>query len=70
VQLPELDIKFWGSGSPSKTGSSLGILLKTDKYAKERTMIKYARILIDISLEGPFPDYIKFFNEEEVLIRQ
>ncbi|KAJ8420588.1 hypothetical protein Cgig2_032286 [Carnegiea gigantea] len=33
-------------------------------------MIKYARILIDIPLDGEFPDYIEFFNKEEVLITQ
>ena len=70
VQLPELDIKFWGSDSLSKFGSVLGIPLKTDKYTRDRTMIKYARLLIDISLDGPFPEYIEFFSEDEVLIRQ
>ncbi|KAJ8421325.1 hypothetical protein Cgig2_020387 [Carnegiea gigantea] len=69
VQLSKLDIRFWGSGSISKLGSSLGIPLKTDKYTKERTMLKYTRLVIDIPLDGPFPDYIDFFHEEEVLIR-
>jgi len=69
-RLPKFDIRFWSSGSLSKIGSSLGIPLKTDKYTKERTVIKYARLLIDIPLKGPFPDYIEFFDEEEVLIRQ
>ncbi|KAJ8436135.1 LOW QUALITY PROTEIN: hypothetical protein Cgig2_033630 [Carnegiea gigantea] len=70
VQLPELDIKFWGNESLSKKGSCLGIPLKTDKYTKDRTMLNYARLLIDISLDNPFPNYIKFFNEDDVLIRQ
>lgn len=48
----------------------MGIPLKTDKYTKERTRIKYVRLLIDIPLEGPFPNYIEFFDEEDVLIRQ
>ncbi|KAJ8419812.1 hypothetical protein Cgig2_000653 [Carnegiea gigantea] len=70
VQLPELDIRFWGSGSLSKLGSIIRIPLKTDKCTNEKTMLKYARLLIDIFLEGPFPDYIDFFDEEEVLITQ
>ena len=70
IQLPDLDIKFWGTGSLSKLESCLGIPLKTDKYTKDRTMLKYARLLIDISLEGPFPEYIEFFDEVGVLIRQ
>jgi len=70
VQSPELDIKFWGNDGLSKIGSILGIPLKIDKFTKEKMMIKYARVLIDIPLDGHFPDYIEFFNEEEVLIRQ
>ncbi|KAJ8420078.1 LOW QUALITY PROTEIN: hypothetical protein Cgig2_019934 [Carnegiea gigantea] len=34
---------------------------------KDKTMIKYARLLIDISLDGSFLDHIEFFNEEGVL---
>jgi len=68
--LPELDIKFWGNESLSKIGSILGIPLKTDRYTKDKVMIKYARMLIDMSLDGQFPHYIEFFIEEDVLIRQ
>ncbi|KAJ8421553.1 hypothetical protein Cgig2_004598 [Carnegiea gigantea] len=32
----ELDIKYWGLDSLSKIGSILGILIKTDKYTKEK----------------------------------
>ncbi|KAJ8425229.1 hypothetical protein Cgig2_019118 [Carnegiea gigantea] len=68
VHLPELDIKFWGSDSLSKIGSILGIPLKTDKYTRDKVMIKYARLLIDIPLHGHFPDHIEFFNEDGVLV--
>ena len=33
-------------------------------------MIKYARLLIDIPLEGSFPEFIELFNDYEVLVRQ
>lgn len=70
VRLPELDIKFWGNESLSKIGSILEIPCKIDRYTKDKMMIKYARMLIEMPLDGQFPDYIKFSNEEEVLIRQ
>ena len=70
IQLPNLDIKFWGTESLSKIGSTLGIPLKTDRYTRERRMVKYARLLIDMPLDGHFPDYIDFFNEEGIPIRQ
>ena len=44
--------------------------LKTDKYTKEKLMLKYARLLVEIPLEGNFPEFIEFANEKNVLIRQ
>ena len=70
VRLPELDIKYWGLQSLSKIGSMLGIPLKTDRYTKEKLMIKYARLLVEMPLDGDFPDYIDFANEKNVIIRQ
>jgi len=70
VQLPDLDVKYWGQNSLSKIGSILGIPIKTHKYTRDRSMLKYARLLIDVNLEGPFPDFVEFFNENGVLIRQ
>ncbi|KAJ8438666.1 hypothetical protein Cgig2_031631 [Carnegiea gigantea] len=51
--------------SLSKLGSILGIPLKTDKYTKEKTMLKYARLFVEIPLEGNFPDFIEFANEKD-----
>ncbi|KAJ8435393.1 hypothetical protein Cgig2_009644 [Carnegiea gigantea] len=42
----------------------------TDKCAKEQTSIRYARLLIELPVEGPFPEYVKFINEQNLLIRQ
>ena len=70
MQFPDLDVKFWGSESLGKIGSILGILTKANRYTNKKSMIKYARLLIDFSLEGPFPEFIKLFNDNNVLIRQ
>ncbi|KAJ8419375.1 hypothetical protein Cgig2_022175 [Carnegiea gigantea] len=59
-----------GTQSLSKIGSILGIPLKTDKFTKDKQVIRYARLLIEMPIEGPFPDHIEFFNEEGILIRQ
>jgi len=48
----------------------LGIPLKTDRYTKEKMMLRYARMLVEMSLEGQFPECIEFANEKGVLIRQ
>ncbi|KAJ8423185.1 LOW QUALITY PROTEIN: hypothetical protein Cgig2_026633 [Carnegiea gigantea] len=64
VQLPALD----GADSLSKIGSALGIPLKTNCFAKDRTMLRYAKLLIDVSLDSPFPEFIEFFNDNDVLV--
>ncbi|KAJ8419310.1 LOW QUALITY PROTEIN: hypothetical protein Cgig2_009221 [Carnegiea gigantea] len=56
--------------SLSKIGSILGIPLKTDKYTKEKSMLRYARLLVEMQLEGQFLEYIEFANDKNVLIRQ
>ena len=33
-------------------------------------MLKYARLLIDILLDSTFLDYIEFFNDNAILLRQ
>jgi len=70
VRLPSLDIKYWGVECLSKLGSLLGIPIKTDKITKDKQAIHYARLLVEMPIEGPFPEHVDFFNEEGVLIRQ
>ena len=70
AQLPDLDVKYWRANSLSKVGSILGIALKTDRYTKEKTMLRFSRLLIDIPLDSSFLDFIEFFNGNEILIGQ
>ncbi|KAJ8419303.1 hypothetical protein Cgig2_021541 [Carnegiea gigantea] len=56
--------------SLSNIGSMLGIPLKTDKYTKEKSILKCARLLVEMPLEGHFSDYIEFANKKNVQIRQ
>ncbi|KAJ8421367.1 hypothetical protein Cgig2_025250 [Carnegiea gigantea] len=70
AHFPDLDVKLWGNESLSKIGSILGIPLKIDKHTRDKMMIRYARLLINISLEGTFLEYIEFFNEHGILMRQ
>ncbi|KAJ8450604.1 hypothetical protein Cgig2_020241 [Carnegiea gigantea] len=70
VQFPELDIRYWGTNSLSKLGSLIGIPVKTDKYTKNKDYLHYARMLIEVPMEGPFPDTINFVNDSGVLVKQ
>ena len=64
IRLPNLDLKYWGLSNLSKIGSLIGIPLKTDQYTKMKSMIQYVRLLIEVPIEGPFPDHVDFFNEK------
>ncbi|KAJ8432350.1 hypothetical protein Cgig2_021120 [Carnegiea gigantea] len=66
IQLHSLDIKYWGMESLISWASPL----KTDKLTKDKQVIRYARLLVEMQIDGPFPEYIEFFNEEGVLTRQ
>ena len=70
VRLPNLELKYWGLSSLSKIGSLIGHPNKTDRFTKSKSMIQYARLLIEVPIEGPFPNHVDFFNEKGQLIRQ
>ena len=48
----------------------IGIAIKTDKFIKEKTALQYARMMIEVEINGPFPDHIDFINDWDVVIRQ
>jgi len=70
IQLLALDIKYWGIKSLSKIGSLLGIPIKTDKVTRDKQVLRYARLLVEMPIEGPFLEYIEFFNDDDLLIKQ
>ncbi|KAJ8421235.1 hypothetical protein Cgig2_000839 [Carnegiea gigantea] len=69
VRLLDLDIKFWGMASLSKLGSTLGIPIKTDRHTMDKTRLSCARLLIDIPVDGLFPEYLDFVNDHDVVVR-
>lgn len=70
MKFPDLPIKYWGVESLSKLGSCLGVPLKTDKVTKNKEILSYARLQIDIKLNSSFPEFIDFVDERGVLVRQ
>ena len=69
VRFLDLDIKYWGLTSLGKLGSIMGIPIKTDRFTMEKTKLQFARLLIDIKLTDPFPEYIEFVNDHDVVVR-
>ena len=70
VQFLNLEIKYWGADYLSKLGSILGIPIKTNRNTKEKTAPGYARMLIEMSIEGSFPEHIDLVNYHDRVVRQ
>ena len=41
-----------------------------DKYTMNKTMLRYERLLIEVTLGEEFPDYVEFANDKNVIVRQ
>ena len=54
--------------SLSKLGSTLGIPIGTDKHTLEKIRLSYARLLIDIPVEGSFLKFIDFVNDQDIVV--
>ena len=70
IQFPKLDVKYWGVESLSKLGSLLGIPLKMDKPTIEKVYFNYARLLIDMPLDGPFLEFVDYITDKGLVTRQ
>jgi len=53
----------------SKLGSMIGVNIKTNKHTSNKTMLQYAKVLIEKSLDGDFQDTIDFVNDIDVFER-
>lgn len=70
IQLPNLQLKYWGVRCLSKLVESIGDLIKLDYYTEHKTRLKYARIQIEVEVNQKFPDSIWFINEKGIEIEQ
>ncbi|KAJ8420053.1 hypothetical protein Cgig2_000801 [Carnegiea gigantea] len=68
VQFSELDIRYWGLERLNKLGSVLGIPIKTNRVRKGKIALQYARMLIKMKVDGPFPNYIDFINDSDMML--
>jgi len=69
IRFPKLDVKHRDLDSLNKTKSLLGILIKMNKNTTDNYMMNYARLLIDIAIEGPFLEFVQFINAYDTLVR-
>ncbi|CAO2817774.1 unnamed protein product [Amaranthus hypochondriacus] len=70
IRFPKLDVAYWGAPCLRKFVGMLGEVLRIDSATINYDKLMFARVLVDMKLNGVFPEEIYFTNEEGTLISQ
>ncbi|XP_062100395.1 uncharacterized protein LOC133806291 [Humulus lupulus] len=70
VRLPGLGLQYWGTKCLSALVSTLGKPILVDKVTKDRSMMQFARVLVEIDIADEVPKSIQFLNERGQLMEQ
>lgn len=70
VKFPQLDVAYWGESSLRKLGGMLGEVLRVDTATLNFDKLMHARVLMDLKVNGVFPEEIYFTDDEDTLISQ
>ncbi|XP_062074066.1 uncharacterized protein LOC133778209 [Humulus lupulus] len=70
VRLPGLGLQYWGTKCLSALVSTLRRPILVDKVTKDRSMMKFARVLVEIDITDEVPKSIQFMNERGQLMEQ
>uniref|UniRef100_A0A803PLB4 DUF4283 domain-containing protein n=1 Tax=Cannabis sativa TaxID=3483 RepID=A0A803PLB4_CANSA len=70
IRLNGLGLQYWARNNLSALVSTIGKPIKMDKFTKEKMMIKFARILVDIEISDNPPKTISFINEKKQMVEQ
>ncbi|XP_062080287.1 uncharacterized protein LOC133785043 [Humulus lupulus] len=69
IRLPDLGLQYWDLKSLSALVSTIGKPMMIDKVTKDRSMMKFARVLVDVEISDD-TQFINFINERGQLIEQ
>ncbi|XP_062089456.1 uncharacterized protein LOC133795989 [Humulus lupulus] len=70
VRLPGLGLQYWGTKCLSALVSTLGRPILVDKVTKDRSMMQFSRVLVEINIVDEVPKSIQFMNERGQLMEQ
>ncbi|XP_062103925.1 uncharacterized protein LOC133815054 [Humulus lupulus] len=70
IRLNGLGLQYWGKNSLSAMVSTIGRPIMVDKVMQSRSMVKYARILVDMEISDHPLKSISFINERDQLTEQ
>lgn len=70
IQLPGLDLKYWGSNSLGRILSAIGRPRAMDQMTLKKQRLQFARVLIDMEIQPNPPEIIQFISEDGNLLEQ
>ncbi|XP_062114300.1 uncharacterized protein LOC133825362 [Humulus lupulus] len=70
VRLNGLGLQYWGRNSLSALVSTIGKPIMIDQVTRDRSMVKFARVLVDMEISENPPKTISFVNERDKLVEQ
>ena len=56
AKLHDLVLKFWGATSLMKVCNKIGKYVKQDQLTQKRTLLNYARVMLEVQFGRDFPD--------------
>ncbi|XP_062099989.1 uncharacterized protein LOC133805855 [Humulus lupulus] len=63
IQLSNLGLQYWGKKCLSALVSTIGKPIMVDKFTNDRSMIRFARVLVEMEITDDPPFIIYFVNE-------
>ncbi|XP_074315572.1 uncharacterized protein LOC141651774 [Silene latifolia] len=63
VKLVGLDLKFWGAKCLEKLASLIGKFVRVDDLTLDRTLLGFARVMVEVGIDQIFPEKINFLDE-------
>ncbi|XP_062103378.1 uncharacterized protein LOC133814434 [Humulus lupulus] len=70
IRLPGLGLQYWGTKCLSALMSTIGNPILVDNVKKNRTMMQFSRVLVEIEITEEVPKSIQFINEKGQLMEQ
>uniref|UniRef100_A0A803Q873 DUF4283 domain-containing protein n=1 Tax=Cannabis sativa TaxID=3483 RepID=A0A803Q873_CANSA len=70
LRLNGLGLQYWGKENLSALVSTVGRQIMVDKVTQSRSIVKYARVLVDMEIQQDPPMCISFINEKKQLVEQ
>uniref|UniRef100_A0A803P4Q1 Reverse transcriptase domain-containing protein n=1 Tax=Cannabis sativa TaxID=3483 RepID=A0A803P4Q1_CANSA len=70
IRLNGPGLQYWGKNCLSALVSTIGKPVMIDKVTQNRSMVKFARVLVDMDISDEPPKLIEFLNERKQLVEQ